>query len=480
MAELPNTLAKKEEELLNTLAKLGSDQLNDDGITHEGRKIILPETMSKKDAVKAIIRNIEAEEETVNFSKTFRFRPWDLAAAFERTVRKYFGMMTQIPQATMFGQVPPKMITINVGVDETIQVPWGNLELPVFPGTVIQLGATDDYDFGLVGVLVFEGPRKWRAHVEGLFKLVEKELNENSIYRGKAFDGRDQPNFLDLRGVDDNNVVYSQEIRNQLNANVWSLVEHTEATLAAGLPLKRAVLLEGPYGTGKTLAAFLTAQRCVNNDWTFIYCRPAEDNIHTVMQTARMYQPAVVFFEDMDEVSDASATDDGQMTRLLDTFDGIAAKNTNIMVLLTTNHPERIHKGMLRPGRLDAVISIGALDAEGVATLIRATVPKEMLGTVDVNAVFAEMSEFMPAFVKEAVDRAKRYAITRAGTAEGLTLNTEDFVGAARGLKPQLELMNGARSHEKGDRFERVFGHMVEDQIREHIQERVLNPVERS
>jgi transitional endoplasmic reticulum ATPase len=38
---------------------------------------------------------------------------------------------------------------------------------------------------------------------------------------------------------------------------------------------------------------------------------------------------------------------------------------------MTTNHKDEIHKGMLRPGRLDAIIEIGAMDRPGVEKLAR-------------------------------------------------------------------------------------------------------------
>ncbi len=167
------------------------------------------------------------------------------------------------------------------------------------------------------------------------------------------------------------------------------------------------------------------------------------------MRTAKLYQPAVVFFEDMDEVSDGGSAD--TVTQLLDAFDGLTAKGTELMVILTTNHAERIHKGMLRPGRLDAVLHIGALDAAGVGRMIKRNVPKDLLGTVDVTEVFAHMEGFMPAFVKEAIDRAKRYSLAR-NKGKIKVLTTQDFVLAADGLRPQLDLMEGNEAHAKHDK----------------------------
>lgn len=466
MPELANLQQTREEQIRAVLAELGGQILNDDGILHQGSKLIIPESMSKKDAMRALARNIEAEEEEVHFVRTFKYRPWDGARAFANVVKKHLGLMTQVGVETPFGKIPPDMITINVGVNKTEQVPWGNIELPVFPESKVVTGVKKDAELGPLFVLHFYGPKRFKGHAQGLFKLVEEELATNSLYRGRAFDGAVEPNFIDLSRVDHRKVVYSEEVITQLDANVWSLLEHSEAQRREGLSLKRAVLLKGPYGTGKTLAGMLTAQTAVKNGWTFIYARPGRDDLDTVLQTARMYQPAVVFFEDLDEIADPGQED--SFTKLLDTFDGIVTKGVEIVAIVTTNHPQRIHKGMFRPGRLDAVIDIGALDVSGVGRMIRALVPAEQLGALDVAAVYAAMSDFMPAFVVEAITRARRYSLARNNGKVG-KLSSDDFIAAAIGLRPQLEMMNGGREHEKIDRLTTVTKQLVTDVIRENV-----------
>jgi transitional endoplasmic reticulum ATPase len=268
------------------------------------------------------------------------------------------------------------------------------------------------------------------------------------MYRGKAFDGQEVPQFLDLSGVDPARVVYTDLVRHQLEADIWALIRYPDQMRRMGLPLKRAVLLEGPYGTGKTLAAYLTAKIASEYNWTFIYGRPGRDELEDIMATARLYQPAVVFFEDVDTVAHGDGVD--HTSRMFDILDGIQAKGTEIICILTTNHIERIHKGMVRPGRLDAVVHIGALDAEAVRRLIDCLVPADLVDpNIDWGSVGKAMDGLMPAFCKEAIDRAMRWNLVR-NDGRSTRLCTEDFVIAAEGLQPHLELMGrageGARS----------------------------------
>lgn len=452
-----------EQSLLEALAKLGGQRITDDALIRTGRQLILPETMGPEDAIEYLKDYIEQQEEETRFQRVFRYRPWDGAHALQAALVKVFGTAgIGKPTYTFFGKKPPEMRTVNTGPGSSTQVPWGQMQVPLFAGTMYLTVQQDD-EYGPLFHLVIDAARKFRGHIEGLFQVVEQELRERSIYKSKAIDGQVDAEFIDLSGVDPSKVIYSDEVMVQLQANIWSLLEHSDAMRALKMPLKRAVLLEGPYGTGKTLAAFLTAQVAVENGWSFIYCRPGKDELDTVLATARLYQPAVVFFEDVDTIASSGEAD--SVTRLLDMFDGITAKGTEILAVLTTNHVERIHKGMIRPGRLDAMIHIGALDQHGVQRMIEAVVPEKLLAKgLDYAAIYEAMEGFLPAFVKEAIDRTMRYSLARN---EGIlsTLTTDDFVQAALGLRPQLDLMETAGEGEKAD----VLGTAIEKHVQKAV-----------
>ena len=432
------------EEILDNLATLAGQRTGTDQIVKEGTRYILPAVTSLAEDAEFIERYIEAQEKVTDFVRQFRYRPWDGAHAFQSALMRVWGT-AGIGRTTMgfFGGSRPQMITIDVGPNnERIQVPWGQVDFPPLKA-IFTLDSTMDRDLGMLFQLQITAPKKFAAQVEGLFMIIEEELRTNSIYKGKAFTGADVPTFLDPYSVDRRKVVYSGEVLAQLDANIWSLLRHTDTTRKMGLPLKRAVLLAGPYGTGKSLAAMLTAQEAVANGWTFLQCRPGRDDLDKTLQTARLYQPALVFYEDVDTLAMEGNPD--QISKLLDMFDGIQVKGTELVMVLTTNHADKIHTAMLRPGRIDAVTEIGPLDHDGFIKLVQVTVPDRLLGEdIDYDAVADAMEGFLPAFVKEAIDRAMRYAIARTdGTP--LTLATADFVHAATGLRPQLDLMEGAK-----------------------------------
>jgi len=283
--------------------------------------------------------------------------------------------------------------------------------------------------------------RKYRRHIEGFLDVIQDELNQNSIYRGRAISAEADPTFLDPYRVDKAKVVYSQEALTQLNANVWAVLDHADRLRDLGMPLKRAVLLEGQYGTGKTLTGSLTAQHAVEAGWTFILVRSSDDP-YAALTTAALYAPAVVWVEDLDVLSQNK--DRGELAKLLDALDGVQAKGLEVMAGFTTNFPDAIDKAVLRPGRIDALIHIGALDAAGFEQLVRSQIPVDLLAKdLDFKAITKAFEGYVPAFAVEAAGRAIRYSVARNNGAPDV-ITTADLVGAADGLRPQFDLQENA------------------------------------
>jgi hypothetical protein len=437
---------KRRGQLLAALDQLGSVAVGDESLVYEGTRIVLPEALKGPGGLRqarTLLRELEEQEEQkFQFSRTFPYRKYDGAAAFGRAMMRVFGT-AGIGQSwkDMFGQEHlPQLVTIETGLGETTQVPWDEVRLPLL-GAQFEISSAKDAERGVLSHIFVQAPRKHRARIEGFFRVLEDELQQRSIYRGKAVNGADDPGFFDYRTVDPRRVIYTPEVLEQLSANVWGIIDHAQAMRAAGIPLKRAFLVEGPWGTGKSLAGALTAQHAIAAGWTFILVRPQDDPLSALL-TARLYEPAVVWIEDIDNLAGQNQSR-AHISTVLDAMDNIAGKNAALIVGFTTNYVRRIEKAMMRPGRIDAVIHIGPLDREGVERLIRVNVPATLLSGVDYNAVAAACEGYVPAYVSEAAQRAVRYSIVRNNGNPG-AITTEDLVAAASGLRTQLDLMNGA------------------------------------
>lgn len=457
-----------EAKTLMLLAELGGQKVQDDALVFQGTKFILPEQYqgrSIEEPVAFLYGWDKEQNNTFSITRQYEHHPYDVAYVFQTVLKEIFGTTGfGVTKMTMFGPEPPQFRTVNLGGGKTEQVPWGDFKVPILRAT-FSITATRDRNGQFVGYLGCEAPKKYRAQVDGVYKTVEERLKTVSLFRGRAMDANWlEPEFLDLEGVSEDKVAYSAETIRQLDANIWSVLEHTKAVQNAGMQLKRAVLLEGPYGTGKSLTGYLTAKKAVTNGWTFIYCRPGQE-LDQALHAARLLAPAVVFFEDLDVVAEpANVNESDRVSKLLDQFDGISNKTSPVMAVLTTNHVERLHKGMLRPGRLDAVIHIGELDPEGVRTLVESCLPEALRGDVNYEEVFVAMEGFLPAFIKEATQRAIRYSISRT-KGKPTPVNTSDLVASARGLDRQLGLMTGANEKHEQPALEQALQQAVRQSV---------------
>lgn len=451
-------------ELFSKIAELGGKGMKEEDIQYVGAKLVLPEKWRGNigAAVAYLKKKQQEDEEISSFTRTYNYRPWDGAVNAIRALKKAFGMVSGQATQTFFGPIPPKYIQVPISVHETEEVPWGEFTIPLLENSTISFGAEKVADFGQVFKLNIDAPRKHKFVIEGLFKLVDEELKAGSIYRGKAITGQATPQFFDISGFDESKVVYAEHVQASLEADLWGPIRYRSQSRAEGLPGKRSVLLFGPYGTGKSLAGMRTAVEAVEGGYTFLMARPGRDSFTEVMQTARLYQPAVVFMEDVETV--ASAENASKISEMLDIFDGIQAKSTEIMIALTTNHPDALHKGFLRPGRLDAIIEIANLDGAGIAKLIQCVVGQRLAPEIDWALVAEAAKDYLPAFVKETGDRAIRYMIARNGgkvDADSL-ITTEDLVHSAKALRPQFERMQDAPEFSTGDTLADSLGKVTE------------------
>jgi ATP-dependent 26S proteasome regulatory subunit len=118
-----------------------------------------------------------------------------------------------------------------------------------------------------------------------------------------------------------------------------------------GVPHKRGILLYGPPGNGKThFLKGLIASLPV----PCLYVKSLADHhnghesVKRIFARARMIAPCLVVLEDLDTL-----INDGNRSFFLNELDGFA-QNTGVVVLATTNYPEKIDPAIIdRPSRFD-------------------------------------------------------------------------------------------------------------------------------
>lgn len=124
------------------------------------------------------------------------------------------------------------------------------------------------------------------------------------------------------------------------------------------VPWKRGLLLVGPPGNGKThmVRAIVreAARACLYVKSLRANRSGIEDNIAQVFERARAAAPCVVVLEDLD-----CLIDEPSRSVLLNELDGFAA-NDGLLIIATTNHPEKLDRSLLdRPSRFDRKFHFG-------------------------------------------------------------------------------------------------------------------------
>lgn len=450
----------------------------------------------------------------------FDFRPWDGAAAFQRAVMRLFGIDASgvtIPASIFSAAQPPKLVTIDGQklvyadgngkqwterqllsqkmtplddlidlavangtyaptryseshrdevaqhllrawkvvkcIEDKIQVPWGLVEIPALG--VASLQSVMDSDLGMVFSLSITAPRSEKQLVKDLFTIIEDELQKRSIYKGRAIDsGQVDPKFYDPFVVDRNKIIYTKTLEHQIELRVLNSVKFTDEARKLGL-LKCQVLLSGDYGTGKSLTLQYCAQVGLQNGWTIIRYAPGKDDIAEVFRVAKMYSPSMVIVEDADTFTDSS--DPKAVTSLLDAFDGPLTKGVEIMTIMTTNHPEAITKGMVRPGRIDILVEFTPLDRPGVEALYKVKI-SNLDENINWDRVYEVNKDYTPAFIAGAVDTVNTYHLGNSGA-----VTEDDIFMASEALRAQFKLYSSADEASR----KRI---TIEDNIRQTVQ----------
>lgn len=417
-------------------------------VERAGAKIQIPEKCPIEDAILALQKRAAYENEDVVISEAIHdVFVWDGALALMEGLEIVFGMALQQTEVVeMAGRklkIPPRLISIETGLDETTKVPWGQFMLPGIDDGYVECGVQRDNKGRFIFVVNAKVKHKNEEMIGKLIDVTRRIAKTKSIYKGKAIsirftnDDGDQlqlpsPRFMRLPDV---NVIFKKSLQDAIDSNILALIRHTDEVRQMGTPLKRGILFGGPYGTGKTLSATMVAKECLNNGWTFIYCEKIEE-LPDVLAMAQFYYPVVVFGEDIDRVVGIERTE--EVNKILNTLDGINSKSDEIITIITTNHVEKINDAMRRPGRIDRAFEIGPPDAEAVERLIRHYGRGTVAENTDLTGVGKLLDGKIAAVIREVVEAAKLSALWRSNGKSSLVLAQDLEIAATTYLEERL------------------------------------------
>ena len=234
-------------------------------------------------------------------------------------------------------------------------------------------------------------------------------------------------------------VVLAPGVKDLVVGDVHSFLSSADWYHDRGIPYRRGYLLHGPPGTGKSslvqaLAAEIGYAICVLN----LSERGLTDD-RLCHLLANMPERSLALLEDVDAAfSNRAQTDEEGYHRanvtfsgLLNALDGVASCEERLVVM-TTNHVERLDAALVRPGRVDVRVEIGYATQEVVEEMWErfygGTTPAAL------KSAFVERLRDMGAF-----DHRTEWGVSAAGL-QGLFVffkgQPEKAVEAAESLVP--------------------------------------------
>jgi transitional endoplasmic reticulum ATPase len=166
---------------------------------------------------------------------------------------------------------------------------------------------------------------------------------------------------------------------------------HGDVLARWGARRPQGILLYGPPGTGKTMLARALANEIgarlreirtpeILDKWL----GASERNIKRIFREARHYRgPTVLLFDEFDSIISYAGAGDDSGSQAINAVAGIFKQemndliddNPNVIVVATTNFPDRVDDSLIRSGRFDVKLAIPRPDpaarADIVATMIR-------------------------------------------------------------------------------------------------------------
>ena len=222
--------------------------------------------------------------------------------------------------------------------------------------------------------------------------------------------------FADVAGVDE----AKEEVK-----EIVDFLREPGRFSAIGGRIPKGVLLVGPPGTGKTLLAksiageasvpFLFAS---GSDFVEMYAGVGASRIRKLFRDARRHSSCIVFIDELDAVgrsrggSSLSHEEREQtLNQLLVEMDGFAASQ-GVVVIAATNRPDILDPALLRPGRFDRQVTVGAPDMKGREEILRIHAKKVPLGAdVDLRQIARGTPGFSGAELANLINEAALFAV---------------------------------------------------------------------
>ena len=241
---------------------------------------------------------------------------------------------------------------------------------------------------------------------------------------GKSRAKRALPNsqkvtFKDVAGADEEKAELEE---------IVDFLKQPSRYIEMGARIPKGVLLVGPPGTGKTLLAkAISGEAGVpffsisGSDFVEMFVGVGASRVRDLFEEAKKNAPCIVFIDEIDAVGRQRGAglggghDEREQTlnQLLVEMDGFGV-NEGIIMIAATNRPDILDPALLRPGRFDRQITVGAPDVKGREEILKVHTKKKPLDSdVDLKVLAKRTPGFCGADLENLANEAALLAVRR-------------------------------------------------------------------
>jgi len=258
--------------------------------------------------------------------------------------------------------------------------------------------------------------------------------------------------FDDVAGVDEE----KEELQ-----EIVEFLKNPKKFTDMGARIPKGVLLVGGPGTGKTLLAKAVAGEAgvpffiiSGSDFVEMFVGVGASRVRDLFEQAKRNSPCIIFIDEIDAVGRQRGAglggghDEREQTlnQLLVEMDGFSA-NEGVIVLAATNRPDVLDKALLRPGRFDRQIVVGAPDVKAREQILEVHSRKKKLADdVDLKIIAKNTSGFAGADLENVLNEAALLAARRDLKEIGMKEIEDAMVKVTMGPEKKTKVRN---EHEK-------------------------------
>ncbi len=275
-------------------------------------------------------------------------------------------------------------------------------------------------------------------------------------------------------------VAGAEEEKEEL-AEVVDFLKFPKKYIELGARIPRGILLVGPPGTGKTyFAKAVSGEAGVpffsisGSDFVEMFVGVGASRVRDLFDQAKKNSPSIVFIDEIDAVGRhrgaglGGGHDEREQTlnQLLVEMDGFGA-NEGVIIIAATNRPDILDPALLRPGRFDRQIFVGAPDVRGREGILKIhTRQKPLAPDVDLGVIARTTAGFKGADLENLTNEAALLSARRDAKEIGMNEFKEAIIKVIAGPAKKAKIITDKEKrvtayHEAGHA---IVTHLLESQ----------------